>query len=50
MKLGTHCYLVPDCLLEPVYLLETTEYLYDKNQWYGAISDPKLGLALSLTF
>ena len=45
MKLGTHCYLVPDCLLEPAYLLETAEYLYDKNQWYGAISDPKLGLA-----
>ena len=34
MKLGTHCYLVPDCLLEPAYLLETAEYLYDKNQWY----------------
>ena len=27
MKMETHCYLVPDCLLEPAYLLETAEYL-----------------------
>ena len=27
MKLGRHCYLVPDCLLKPAYLWETAEYL-----------------------
>ena len=45
MKLGTHCYLVPDCFLESAYLFETAEIYMTKINGIEAISDPKLGLA-----